>query len=136
DLAWLSQAAPGSGAGSRCLAECRAAGRVLRPAGREQRGIAMSIGHLAAGVALMSGLAGTGAAAPSPQQLFDQMSARFNGISDYEVVVDSTARQGSGLKERRYRFDFKKPGMVRLRTLSGENKDGELCVRPDGRIRG
>src|SRR5262245_37281017 len=96
----------------------------------------MSIGHLAAGVALLSGLAGAGTAAPNPQQLLDQMSARFNGITDYEVVVDSTARDGSGLKQRRYRFDFKKPVMVRLRTLSGENKDGELCVRPDGKIRG
>src|SRR5437763_10170625 len=96
----------------------------------------MSIGHLAAGVALISGLAGTATAAPTPQQLLDQMSARFNSISDYEVIVDSTARMGSGLKQRQYRFDFKKPGMIRLRTLAGENKDGELCVRTDGLIRG
>jgi outer membrane lipoprotein-sorting protein len=96
----------------------------------------MSIGHLAAGVALLSGLTGAGTTAFATQQLLDQMSARFNSISDYEITVDSSAREGSGLKQRRYRFDFKKPGMVRLRTLSGENKDGELCVRPDGRIRG
>jgi hypothetical protein len=95
----------------------------------------MSIGHITASVALLSGIA-AGTTAPAPQQLLDQMSARFNSISDYEVTVDSTARQSSGLKETRYRFDFKKPGMIRLRTLSGDNKGGELCVRPDGKIRG
>jgi len=96
----------------------------------------MFIGRIAAGVILMSGIAGASSAAPAPQQLLDQMSARFNTISDYEVMVASTARTSSGLKEQRYRFDFKKPGMIRLHTLSGENKDGELCVRSDGKIRG
>jgi len=96
----------------------------------------MAIGTIAAGAALLGALATAASAAPAPQQLLDQMSARFNAITDYQVTVDSTARVGSSLKERRYQFAFKKPGMIRLQTLTGENKGGELCVCPDGRIRG
>src|SRR5262249_40484863 len=76
------------------------------------------------------------AAAPTPQQLLDQMAAQFSKVNDYEVIIDGTSRESGPEKTQRYRFAFKRPGMIRLHTLAGENKDGELCVRPDGPIRG
>jgi outer membrane lipoprotein-sorting protein len=98
----------------------------------------MSITRLAVGVALASSLAAANvaAAAPTPQQLLDQMGAQFSKVNDYEVIIDGTSREGGKEKSQRYRFAFKRPGMIRLHTLSGENKDGELCVNSEGQIRG
>jgi outer membrane lipoprotein-sorting protein len=98
----------------------------------------MSITRLAVGAVLVSSLAAAhvAAAAPAPQQLLDQMAAQFSKVTDYEVIVDGTSREGAKEVVQRYRFAYKRPGMIRLRTLAGENKDGELCVRPDGTIRG
>lgn len=97
----------------------------------------MSITRLVVGAALVTSVAASSVlASPTPQQLLDQMAARFSRVNDYEVTIDSTSSEGSRPCNVRYRYAFKKPNMVRLRTLSGENKDGELVCRPDGTIRG
>lgn len=97
----------------------------------------MSIARFVVGAALLSSVAaGSASAAPTPQQLLDQMAAQFARVNDYEVTIDSTSRDKGKENTIRYRFAYKKPRMIRLRTLSGENKDGELVVRPDGVIRG
>jgi outer membrane lipoprotein-sorting protein len=98
----------------------------------------MQIRRMAVGAVVLGGLAAANlaAAALTPQQLLEQMGAQFSRVADYEVIIDGTSRESGREKSQRYRFAFKKPGMIRLHTLSGENKDGELCVRPDGKIRG
>lgn len=97
----------------------------------------MSRTRLTVGAALVCGLAASSvSAAPSPRQLLDQMAARWSAVNDYEVTVDSTALENGKTQSQRYAFAFKKPGMVRLKTLTGPDKGGELCVRPDGQIRG
>ena len=97
----------------------------------------MSRTRLTVGAALMCGLAASSvAAAPSPRQLVDQMAARWGAVNDYEVTVDSTAVENGKSESHRYTFAFHKPGMVRLKTLTGPDRGGELCVRPDGKIRG
>ncbi len=98
----------------------------------------MTLARVAVGLVLLGGLAAAALAAPplAPQQLLDQMSARFTGVNDYEVVIDSVAREGNNEERIRYRFAWKRPSLIRLRTLSGPDKDGELCCTKAGKIRG
>src|SRR5262249_3662997 len=99
--------------------------------------LTMSRTRLTVGAALLCGLtASSVSAAPSPRQLLEQMAARWSAVNDYDVTVDSTSVDNGRTQSPRYSFAFKKPGMVRLKALTGPDKGGELCVRPDGQIRG
>jgi outer membrane lipoprotein-sorting protein len=96
----------------------------------------MSISRVVVGVMLLGTLAAAALAAPTPVQLLDQMAARWNTVNDYDVVVGSTRWEGGKEAYQQYRYAFKKPRMVRLQTTAGEDRGGELVVRPDGVIRG
>src|SRR5688572_15455579 len=96
----------------------------------------MSFTRVAVGVVLLGSLAAAGSAARNPQQVIDQMAGKFSSVNDYDVRVDSVSLEGGKEEKKTYRFAFKKPRMIRLRVISGEGKDGEMCVRPDGKIRG
>lgn len=61
--------------------------------------------------------------------------ARHESASDYECVADTESRLGEKHEASRVRVWFKKPRLLRLRVVRGDEKGSEIVVDGDGHIR-
>jgi len=62
------------------------------------------------------------------------MKDRFESLTDYSCLFDSFVSDGRRSQKWTYRYFFKKPDLIRMEIISGENAGAILIVR-DGKVR-
>lgn len=62
------------------------------------------------------------------------MKERFEALTDYSCSFDSFVSDGRRSQKGTYRYFFKKPDLIRMEVVSGENAGVILIVR-DGKVR-
>jgi len=64
----------------------------------------------------------------------NRMKARFEALEDYTCSFDSFVADGRRSQRSTFRYFFKKPDLIRMEIISGDNKGAILIVR-DGKVR-
>ncbi|HEX9901785.1 MAG TPA: hypothetical protein VGB72_02865 [Acidobacteriota bacterium] len=62
------------------------------------------------------------------------MKERFEALTDYRCLFDSFVTDGRRSQKWTYRYFFKKPDLIRIEVVSGENAGAILIIR-DGKVR-
>ncbi len=75
--------------------------------------------------------AGTAAADPKGEKLFQDMAKAWSGIKDYTCKFSYEEDKGGSMSGGTYDYKFKKPYIVRLEGVDGENKGTIVVYRPD-----
>ncbi len=71
---------------------------------------------------------------PPYETTLKRMNDRFGALSDYRCSFESFATDGWHTQRWTYRYFFKKPNLIRMEIVSGDNKGAILIVR-DGKVR-
>ncbi len=74
---------------------------------------------------------GTAAAEPKGEKLFKDMAGAWSGIKDYTCKFIYEESKGGSMSGGTYDYKFKKPYIVRLEGVDGENKGTIVVYRPD-----
>lgn len=75
--------------------------------------------------------AGAASAEPKGEKLFKDMAGAWNGIKDYTCKFSYEEDHGGSMSGGTYDYKFKKPYIVRLEGVDGENKGTIVVYRPD-----
>jgi outer membrane lipoprotein-sorting protein len=63
-----------------------------------------------------------------------RMKERFDALNDYQCSFDSFVTDARRTQKWTYRYFFKKPDLIRMEIVAGDNKGAILIVR-DGKVR-
>jgi outer membrane lipoprotein-sorting protein len=58
-----------------------------------------------------------------------RMKARFEALQDYSCLIESYVTDGRRCQESLFRYFFKKPNLIRLEVVTGENAGATLLFR-------
>lgn len=68
---------------------------------------------------------------PKGDKVVQDMVKAWKGISDYQCMFSFHEDKGKGMEGGSYKYSFKKPLLIRLEGVEGENKGTTVAYRPD-----
>jgi len=72
----------------------------------------------------------------SPVEIANKLSKRFEGVEDYTCVADAHYRSGFLAEDKVFKVFFKRPQMVRIEVLAGDNAGAVAVLTKDLKVKG
>ncbi len=74
-------------------------------------------------------------ALPSAREVVASIESRFASMNDYVCLADAHYVKGAEREDKLFRIYFKKPELVRMEVLRGNQEGGAVVLTKDGRVK-